>query len=94
MDSVNKGIFLELMKYTVDQNELVSKVMLKNAPKNNQMVSHKIQTHIVHYFAEKVIESIIKEVDHDVFCLLMDESPDVSDKEQMGMVFALLIHMG
>ncbi|KAF8075442.1 hypothetical protein N665_1093s0003 [Sinapis alba] len=87
MDSVNKGNFLELVKYTAEQNELVSKVVLENAPKNNQMVSHKIQTNIVHCFAEEVIESIIKEVGHDIFCLLVDESADVSDKEQMAMVF-------
>ncbi|KAF8095654.1 hypothetical protein N665_0327s0010 [Sinapis alba] len=73
MDSVNKGNFLELVKYTAEQNEL--------------MVSHKIQTDIVHCFAEEVIESIIKEVGHDIFCLLVDESADVSDKEQMAMVF-------
>ncbi|ESQ29576.1 hypothetical protein EUTSA_v10023867mg, partial [Eutrema salsugineum] len=56
VDSINKGIFLELVKYTAEQNEIVSKVVLENAPKNNQMVSHKIQTEIVHCFAEEVIE--------------------------------------
>ena len=87
MDSVNEGNFLELVKYTAEQNELVSKVVLENAHRNNQMVSHKIQTDIVHCFTEEVIESIIKEVGHDVFCLLVDESADVPDKEQMTMVF-------
>ena len=42
MESANKGNFVELLKYTATQNELVSKVVLENAPKNNQMVSHKI----------------------------------------------------
>ena len=94
MDSVNKGNFLELLKYTAQQNELVSKVVLENAPKNNQMVSHKIQTDIVHCFAEEVIESIIKEVGHGVFCLLVDESADVSDKEQMAIVFRFVDTQG
>ncbi|XP_022544232.2 zinc finger MYM-type protein 1-like [Brassica napus] len=87
VNSVNKGYFLELVKYTAEQNEVVSKVVLENAPKNNQMVFHKIQTDIAHCFAEEVIESIIKEVGHEVFCLLVDESADVSDKEQMAIVF-------
>ena len=35
VNSVNKGNFLELVKYTAEQNEVVSKVVLENAPKNN-----------------------------------------------------------
>ena len=58
------------------------------------MVSHKIQTDIAHYFAEEVIESIIKEVGHEVFCLLVDESADVSDKEQMAIVFRFVDTLG
>ena len=58
------------------------------------MVSHKIQTDIVHCFAEEVIESIIKEVGHGVFCLLVDESADVSDKEQMAIVFRFVDTQG
>uniref|UniRef100_A0A0D3C1Q1 TTF-type domain-containing protein n=1 Tax=Brassica oleracea var. oleracea TaxID=109376 RepID=A0A0D3C1Q1_BRAOL len=94
VDSVNKGNFLALLKYTAEQNELVSKVVLENAPKNNQMVSHKIQTDIVHCFAEEVIESVIQEVGHDIFCLLVDESADVSDKEQMAVVFRFVDNHG
>lgn len=55
------------MKYTAEQNEVVSKVVLGNAPGNNQMVSPKIQKDIVHCFAEELIKSIIEEIDHDVF---------------------------
>ncbi|XP_013745323.2 uncharacterized protein LOC106447920 [Brassica napus] len=94
VDSVNKGNFLALLKYTAEQNELMSKVVLENAPKNNQMVSHKIQTDIVHCFAEEVIESVIQEVGHDIFCLLVDESADVSDKEQMAVVFRFVDNHG
>ncbi|ESQ43668.1 hypothetical protein EUTSA_v10015352mg, partial [Eutrema salsugineum] len=72
----NKGNFLELLKYNAKQNELVSK-----------MLSHKIQTEIVHCFAKEIIESVIQEIDHGVFCLLVDESADVSDKEQIAVVF-------
>ncbi|KAG7594755.1 hypothetical protein ISN45_Aa01g034900 [Arabidopsis thaliana x Arabidopsis arenosa] len=87
VESANRGNFIELVKYTAEQNKLVSEVVLENAPKNNQMVSHKIQTDLVHCFAEEVIASIIQEVNHDVFCLLVDESADVSTKEQVAVVF-------
>ncbi|CAA7012844.1 unnamed protein product [Microthlaspi erraticum] len=86
-DSSNQGNFLAVLKYTAQQNEAVDKVVLKNAPGNNQMVSHPIQKDIVHCFSEEVISSIIQEIDHDVFALLVDESADSSEKEQMAIVF-------
>ncbi|EOA32334.1 hypothetical protein CARUB_v10015600mg, partial [Capsella rubella] len=94
VESANRGNFLELVKYTAGQSELVSKVVLENAPKNNQMVSPKIQKDIVHCFAEEVTGSIIHEVEHDIFCLLVDESADVSDKEQMAVVFRFVDEHG
>uniref|UniRef100_A0A0D3A6F2 DUF4371 domain-containing protein n=1 Tax=Brassica oleracea var. oleracea TaxID=109376 RepID=A0A0D3A6F2_BRAOL len=86
-DSSSKGNFLELMKYIAAQNEDVSKVVLKNAPGNNQMVSHPIQKDIVNCFPEEAINSIVQEMDNDVFALLVDESADCSMKEQMAIVF-------
>ena len=85
-NSGNKGNFLELIRYTADQNEAVRKVVLENAPKNNQMTSPPIQRDIVHCFAEEVVKSIIEEVDHGIFGLLVDESADISHKEQMAVV--------
>ncbi|EOA32305.1 hypothetical protein CARUB_v10015567mg [Capsella rubella] len=55
IDCSNRGNFLELVKYTTGQNELVSKVVLENAPKNNQMVCPKIQK-------DEVTGSIIQEM--------------------------------
>ena len=37
-------------------------------------------------FVKIIVESIIKEIGGDVFFLLVDESADVSDKEQMAVV--------
>ena len=33
-----------------------------------------------------MVKSVIEEIDNGVFGLLVDESADVSDKEQMGVV--------
>ncbi|XP_015688797.2 uncharacterized protein LOC102722821 [Oryza brachyantha] len=48
------------------------------------MVSPEIQKDIAHCFAEVIVNSIIEEIGGDVFCLMVDESADVSDKEQMA----------
>ncbi|KAK1369055.1 zinc finger MYM-type protein 1-like [Heracleum sosnowskyi] len=84
--SFHRGHFLELMKYTQNQNEGVRKVTLKNAPGNSQMVSPKIQKDICHCFAQEILKSILSEIGDHVFALLVDESSDVSKKEQMAIV--------
>ena len=86
MESANRGNFVKLVKYTADQNELVSKVVFENSPKNNQLVSRKIHKNIVHCFAE-VVQSIIQEIDQGFFCLLVDEYVDVSTKQQAAVGF-------
>ncbi|CAH9113437.1 unnamed protein product [Cuscuta epithymum] len=85
-DSNNRGNFLELIKYTATQNEAVSKVVLKNAPGNNQVIAPSIQKDIANCFAQEVVRSIIADIGDDVFALLVDESSDVSYKEKMAMV--------
>jgi len=48
---------------------------------NSCMVAHEIQTDIVECFAKEILQSILQELGDDVFCLLVDESRDVSCKE-------------
>lgn len=40
------------------------------------------------------MNSIIEEIGGDVFCLLVDESTDVSDKEQMAVVLRYVSNCG
>lgn len=49
--SFHRRNFLEMIKFTQNQNETVCKVTLRNAPGNNQMVSPSIQKDICHCFA-------------------------------------------
>lgn len=58
------------------------------------MVSQVIQKDIVHYFAQEVLKSIIEEIDHRVFGLMVDESADVSNKEKMAVVFRFVDKSG
>ncbi|XP_024995240.1 uncharacterized protein LOC112528446 [Cynara cardunculus var. scolymus] len=84
--SMYKGIFLWTLKLIGRINGDIEKVMLQNAPKNNQITSPKIQKDLVTCFAEEVLKSITREIGDDVFALLVDESSDVSRKEQMVVV--------
>ena len=62
--------------------------------KNNQMTSPPIQKDIAHCFVEEVTKSVTQEINNDVFGLLVDESADVSDKEQMDVVFRFIDKFG
>jgi hypothetical protein len=93
-DYANRGNFLELVKLLAEQNEKIKRVVLRNAPENHQMVSPEIQKDIANYFAEIIVNSIIEEIGGDVFCLLVDESADVSDKEQMAVVLRYVNNRG
>ncbi|XP_035841512.1 zinc finger MYM-type protein 1-like [Helianthus annuus] len=81
-----KGHFLEFLKLLGELNESIGKVILGNAPGNNQMTSPKIQKDICNCFAQEVLKQIFEELADDVFSILVDESRDISKKEQMAVV--------
>ncbi|XP_022008264.1 zinc finger MYM-type protein 1-like [Helianthus annuus] len=93
-DSLNKGNFLELLELMGEMNEELAKVILENAPANNQMTSPKIQADIKHCYVQEVIKQILEELGDDVFSLLVDESCDVSKKEQMAVVIRFVDKVG
>ncbi|XP_035840160.1 zinc finger MYM-type protein 1-like [Helianthus annuus] len=84
--SIYKGHFLEFLKLLGELNESIGKVILGNAPGNNQMTSPKIQKDICNCFAQEVLKQIFEELADDVFSILVDESRDISKKEQMAVV--------
>ena len=84
--SLFKGNFRELYDVIREQNERARQVSYENAPDNCQMVAPSIQKHIANCFAKEVIKSILQEIGDDVFALLVDESSDISKKEQMAVV--------
>ena len=52
------------------------------------------QKEIVKYFSTEIILSIHKEIGNDMFSLLVDESNDVSKKEQMFIVLRYVDSLG
>jgi hypothetical protein len=49
---------------------------------------------MVSIFFHTIVKSIVEEIGGDVFCLLVDESVDVSGKEQMAVVLRYVDKMG
>ncbi|XP_062103100.1 uncharacterized protein LOC133814118 [Humulus lupulus] len=85
-ESNNQGNFLELLTFLANHNEEVRAVALKNAPENLKLTSPKIQD-IVKACAMETINVIIRDMGDIVFSILVDESRDVSIKEQMVVMF-------
>lgn len=92
--SLHRGQFLETIKVIRKLCEDVRKVTLENAPKNNQVVSPKIQKDIAQCFSQEILKAIFQEIGDDVFVLLVDESSDVSKKEQMAVVLRYVDKLG
>jgi len=92
-ESTNKGNFRELLQLLADGNDKVKEAISK-APKNNKMIAPEIQKDIAECFAEIIVKSVIEEIDGDVFCILVDESADVSGKEQMAIVLRYVDKLG
>ena len=68
----------------------------ENAPGNCQLTSRKIQLDITQACAEETTQVILSELGNASFSLLVDESRDISVKEQMAVmlrfVLSQLIH--
>uniref|UniRef100_A0A2N9FFW8 DUF4371 domain-containing protein n=1 Tax=Fagus sylvatica TaxID=28930 RepID=A0A2N9FFW8_FAGSY len=84
-DSSNQGNFLELLRFLVDHNEDIKAVTLRNAPKNNMLISPAIQKEIVSAATVETSKAIIMELGDAFFSVLIDESRDISTKEQMAV---------
>ncbi|XP_047265940.1 zinc finger MYM-type protein 1-like [Capsicum annuum] len=75
VSSTNRGIFLELLRWYGNINEDVGSIILENAPKNEIMC-----------YAKETIKVTMEDLDGDYFGILVDESKDISHKEQMTLV--------
>ncbi|GJX27919.1 zinc finger MYM-type protein 1-like protein [Tanacetum coccineum] len=92
-DSLNRGLFLELYDLLASQNAKTLKVV-GCTPLNCQLKSPDIQKQICECFSEEVLDVIITEIRDDVFSLLVNESSDVSKKEQMALVLRYVDRLG
>ncbi|XP_016471481.2 uncharacterized protein LOC107793607 [Nicotiana tabacum] len=84
--STRRGHFLDLLKWYANRKEDVKNVVLEKALKNNTMTSPNIQKDVVNSCAKETVKAIIEDLNGDFFRILVDESKDVSHKEQMALV--------
>ncbi|XP_024164081.1 zinc finger MYM-type protein 1-like [Rosa chinensis] len=64
----------------------IKAVTLKNAPENLKLTSPDIQKHIVSAISVEIVNTIASELGDSLFAILVDESRDLSSKEQMAIV--------
>ncbi|WVZ79851.1 hypothetical protein U9M48_027380 [Paspalum notatum var. saurae] len=83
--SSNKGTFREMVDWYKDKVEIV-KEAYDNGAKNCQMLSHHIQKDLTKACAGEVMAVIMDEICGKKFSILIDESRDVSIKEQMAVI--------
>ncbi|XP_076910090.1 uncharacterized protein LOC143567587 [Bidens hawaiensis] len=93
-DSFSKGLFFAVLKLISENNPDIGKYTLGNAKKNNKLTSPSIQKEIIECFAKEVTKMICEEIKDNVFGLLVDESSDVSLKEQMAVVVRYVDKLG
>ncbi|XP_050378456.1 uncharacterized protein LOC126795730 [Argentina anserina] len=85
-DFTSRGHFIELIKCYAVLNEDIAKVVLDNAPKHAMYIAPSIQKEILDIIATKIRSRIRAEIGDVKFCILVDESLDVSHKEQMAII--------
>jgi hypothetical protein len=85
-ESRNRGNFLEMVKLLAEFCPAITDVVLENAPKFCKYTSHDIQNEILSIYAMKVREHICAEIGDSKYSILVDETCDVSKREQMAIV--------
>ena len=89
--SLNKGTFREMVDWYKDKVEIVKDAYDKGS-KNCQMLSPDIQKDLAKACAEEVTAVIMDEIRGRKFSVLIDESRDVSIKEQMAVILRLVLY--
>ncbi|XP_047264228.1 uncharacterized protein LOC107865421 [Capsicum annuum] len=84
--SSNQDYFLEFLRWYGDNHPDVGKVILEKAPQNYTLTCPMIQKDIVNACAEETLKVIIEDLNGDYFGILVDESKDISHKEQIALV--------
>jgi hypothetical protein len=85
-DSSNQENFLELLWFLAKHNEEIDKVVIDNAFENHQMVALHIQRDIENAATSKTLDAILKDLGDSSFTILVDESRDMSIKEQLTII--------
>jgi hypothetical protein len=92
--SSNQGNYLELLHFLSRNNEVIKRVTFSEAPRHNKLTSPDIQKNITQAAVEEITNVIIKDLGDSLFSILIDESCDISIKEQMVVVLRYVDNNG
>ncbi|XP_034215524.1 zinc finger MYM-type protein 1-like [Prunus dulcis] len=92
--SSNKGNYVELLQFLADHDEKVCADVFENALGNLKHIAPKIQKDLVNSCAAETIDASISDMDNAFFSILVDESCDVSIREQMAVVLCYVNKKG
>ena len=76
-----------------DHNESINEVLQKTS-KNYRLTHYDIQKDIVNTIVRETSKTIIKDLDNGFFSILVDESRNISVKEQMTLVLCYVNKKG
>lgn len=83
--SGNRGNFLEIVNHQAKYDEILRK-HLETAPKNAVYTHHDIQNELIQLCADNVRSQILAMFNRGYFCIMCDETKDITDVEQMAFV--------
>uniref|UniRef100_A0A0A9E8I2 DUF4371 domain-containing protein n=1 Tax=Arundo donax TaxID=35708 RepID=A0A0A9E8I2_ARUDO len=92
--SLNKGNYLEMIDWYKDKKEDVRIAFDELCPENCQMLAPSIQKDLAKSCAQEVTQVIMGEIRSGLFSVLIDESRDISIKEQMAVVVRFVNNKG
>ncbi|XP_075925406.1 zinc finger MYM-type protein 1-like [Petromyzon marinus] len=84
--SLNRGNFLEILNMLRKRDALLAAITWENAPQNATMTSPDVQKDLIHAHAQLVRRRLDTEIGDAYYCIMADESRDVSKKEQLVFV--------
>ncbi|XP_017248713.1 uncharacterized protein LOC108219719 [Daucus carota subsp. sativus] len=85
-NSLKRVNFLTILEFLAKHNEEVKKVMLDHALGNNKLIAPNIQNDIMNAVTIDTTNIILKDLGDKLFSILVDESRDISIKEQMVLL--------
>ncbi|KAL5861691.1 hypothetical protein ACOSQ4_002987 [Xanthoceras sorbifolium] len=86
INSTNRGNFIKLIKLQAKVNNEIAGVLLDIATQNTKYTSPMIQQELLKILSDCVRDKIIEKIGDVKFCILINESVDESNKEQMAII--------
>ena len=83
--SRNQGNFRQLLEFLRAHNDTIKSHVLENAPGNSQVICPDTQKELANAAAVETTLVIMKDLGDRLFSILLDESRDVSNKEQVAI---------